>query len=130
MAFTFTDGDRYTGRAASGTDLSGKEGYAVKTDANGRVVLASAATDKIIGVLEDGGRGAGDNVSVVLVNGSGSFWGVCGAEVAKDAYITSDAAGKLIATTTAGNKVIGQAVQATSAANKQFEFIKKDFIHP
>lgn len=126
MSATFTDGDHYTAKSAA--DLSTKRFLIVKTDTNGKVVLSSAATDKHLGVLADGGRQSGDNVDVNLVNGSGTYKVIVGAggTVAKDDYITSDSAGKAVTTTTAGDRVIGQAMQA-GAVGAQIEYMKKDF---
>lgn len=119
---TFRQGD-YDSREA-GADLSTKAGYIVKTDANGKYVLASAATDAIRGVLVNAPKLA-ETADVALVNGAGSFKVVAGGTIAKDAYITSDANGKAIATTTAGNRVIGRAV-AAAVAGDVVEYIKSN----
>lgn len=124
MGATFTDGDHYAAKSAA--DLSTKRFFVVKTDANGKVVLSSAATDKHLGVLADGGRVSGDNVDVQLINGSGSYKVIAGGTIAKDDYLTSDANGKAVATTNAGDRVFGQAVTA-AASGAQVEYIKKDF---
>lgn len=126
MGASFTDGDHYTAKSAA--DLSTKRFYICKTDSTGKVVLSSAATDKHLGVISDGGRVSGDNVDVQLINGSGTYKVIVGAggAVAKDDYITSDSAGKAVTTTTAGDRVIGQAVTA-GAVGAQVEYIKKDF---
>jgi hypothetical protein len=126
---TFTEGNHYSAKSAANADLSTKKGYCVKTDNNGKIVLASAATDKILGVLADGGRVAGDNVDVVLINGSGTYKAIAAGAISKDAYITSDSAGKVVSTTTTGNHVIGQAMQAATGDGQQIEYLKKDFIH-
>lgn len=123
---TYTEGNHYSAKSAA--DLSTKKGYCVKTDTNGKVVLASAATDKIIGVLHDGGRVSGDNVDVMLRNGNGTYKAIAGDVITKDAYLTSDSDGKVIVTTTATHHVIGQALHA-AVAGQQVEYIKKDFIH-
>lgn len=122
---TYTDGPRFS--ADAGADLSAKRYYIVKTDANGKVVLASAATDKLIGVLDNTPE-ANDTADVVLRNGQGTFKVIAGGTISKDAYLTTDASGKAVATTTSGNHVFGQAVRA-AVAGDIVEYFKKDFIH-
>lgn len=107
----------------SAADLSLKRFYIVKTDASGNAVLAAAATDAILGVLDDGGRKSGDTVDVVAINGHGTFRVVAGGTITKDAYLTSDASGKAVATTTTGNRVFGRAVKA-AVAGDIVEYIK------
>lgn len=111
---TFQQGGNYT--AAAGADLTGKRFYIVKLDTNGAVVLASAATDAILGVLNTEGT-TGKSVDVVLLNGSGSFKVKTGGDVTKDAYLTTDSSGKAIATTSSGNRVIGRAVAAGTSGD-------------
>lgn len=114
------NGDRYTGVA--GADLTGKLYHVVKLDTNGQVVLAAAATDNILGVLEvDGVKG--EAVSVALANGVGSFKVKLTANTSKDAFLTTDANGKAVATTTAGNRVFGRLVKA-GVAGEVAEYIK------
>lgn len=108
----FQPGERYSATAA--VDLTGKKYHIVKLDANGKVVLASAATDAIIGVL-DNEPVAGRTADIVLLNGAGSFKVRIAANTAKDAYITTDANGKAVVTSTAGHRVIGRLVRAGSA---------------
>lgn len=124
MGATFTDGDRYTVKSAA--DLSAKKGYVVKLDSTGKAVLSSAATDKHLGLLADGGRVSGDNVEVVLINGTGTYKGVTGGAVSKDDYLTADASGKLVATTTAGDRVVGRAITAAGSGSV-VEYLKQDF---
>lgn len=121
---TFAEGDHYS--AKSGADLSTNKGYVVKFNASRKVVLATAATDKIIGVLADGGRVSGDAVDIVTVNGSGSYKGIAGATIALDDFLTVDGTGRLIPTTTAGHRVIGQAAGA-AVVGQQVEYFKANF---
>lgn len=114
------NGDRYTGVA--GVNLTGKLYHLVKLNASGQVVLASAATDNILGTLEVEGV-QGEAVSVALANGVGSFKVKLAANTAKDAYLTSDADGKAVATTTANDRVIGRLVKA-GVAGEVAEYIK------
>lgn len=127
MGATFTDGDRYT--LKSGADLSTKKGFLVKITVTGgrnTAVLSTAATDKHLGVIEDGGRVSGDNCSVVLVNGQGSYKGVAGGTIAVDDYLTADSSGRLVATTTAGDRVVGRALGA-AVVTQQVEYLRQDF---
>lgn len=109
----------------SAADLSAKRFYLVKTDASGNAVLAAAATDAILGVLDDGGRKSGDTVDVVAINGAGTFRVIAGGTITKDAYLTSDASGKAVATTTTGNRVFGRAVRA-AVAGDIVEYVKNN----
>lgn len=78
---------------------------------SGEVVVATAATDKIIGVTENS-CDAGEVVSVRLLSSSGTIKVKAGGNVAVGDLLTSDADGEVIATTTAGNRVVGQALES------------------
>lgn len=119
---TFVEGS-YGSREA-GADLSAKQYHVVKTDANGKVVLASAATDAIVGVIETPAK-SGETVSYAFINGGGTFKVVAGGTIAKDAYLTSDANGQAVATTTAGNRVFGRAV-TSAVAGDVVEYVKSN----
>lgn len=76
--------------------------------------IASAATDIVVGVFTDNAPApAGKNV-YVNVRMSGIARVLVAAPVAKGAKVTTDAAGKGIATTTAGNTVVGIALEAST----------------
>lgn len=102
----------------AGADLSTKQHYLAKLDANGNAVLAAAGTDKIIGAIQE------PNVSgrAVLLNTTGIIKVVAGGAVAIGDDITSDANGKAVATAIAGNRTIGIAL-AAAAANDVFEVL-------
>ncbi|MFM9793309.1 hypothetical protein [Streptomyces turgidiscabies] len=118
---TFQPGERFSAEAA--VDLSAKQYHFVKLDSNGKLVLASAATDNILGVLANAPK-LGQIGDVVLLNGAGSFKvKTAAANIAKDAYITSDANGQAVATTTTGNRVAGRLPYA-STASEIAEYIK------
>ena len=118
---SYQPGDRYT--AVAGADLTGKRYHIVKLNSAGEVVLASAATDAIIGVLDNEVK-QGGVAEVVLANGQGTFRVKAAATgIAKDAFLTGDANGQAVATTTTGNRVIGRAVRAF-AASEIGEYIK------
>lgn len=97
------DGGRIT--LAAGADLSAKQYYIVK-DSSGTAVLASAATDKILGVIENAPV-SGDTAVVVTRNKSGTFKVKAGGVIAVGDKLTSDSAGKAVATTTGGDQVFG-----------------------
>lgn len=80
---SFRQGD-YDSREA-GADLSTKQYYVVKTDANGKYILASAATDAIRGVLVNAPK-SGETADVANINGSGTFKVLAGGTIAKDAW--------------------------------------------
>lgn len=124
MGATFTDGDHYTMKSAA--DLSLKKGYIVKDNGSGLLVLSSAATDKHLGVLADGGRLSGDACDIVLVNGQGTYKGVAGGTIAVDDFLTANASGQLVTTTTGGDRVIGRARKA-AVANQFVEYLRQDF---
>lgn len=106
----------------AGADLTGKEYHVVKTNSSGKIVLASAATDAIVGVLETVGK-AGETVSVAVISGAGSFKVKTGGAVTKDAYLTANADGKAVVTTTAGDRVFGRAL-AAGASGDVIEYLK------
>lgn len=116
----FQSGERYS--APAGADFTGKRYYIVKLDSSGNVVLASAATDAILGVIDNEPK-TGRTADVVLLNGTGTFKVKTGGNISKDAYITTDGNGKAIATTTTGNRVIGRAVRDSSSGDVA-EYVK------
>lgn len=118
----YQPGEEYS--ALSAADLSNKQYYISKLDASGKVVLATAATENLLGVIHDGGRVSGDTVSVQLINGTGTFKVVAGATFSAGAYLTTDSNGKAIATTTTGDRVFGRAVRACTNAGQIVEYVK------
>lgn len=118
MAST-NDGNRRTFKAAA--DLSSSQYFIVKQDSNGDVVLAAAATDKLLGVLENKPT-SGGNASVRLVNSAGTAKVKAGGTIAIGDLITADSAGKAVATTTAADNLLGRAIKG-GAANEIVEFI-------
>jgi hypothetical protein len=87
----------------------------VKTGtAAGSCIKAAAATDAILGTSDELDHVAGESVDIAV----GPVPKVClGGAVTVGAALTSDAAGKAIATTTAGNRLIGFAEQAGVAGD-------------
>lgn len=116
----FREGN-YDSREA-GADLATKQGYVVKTDSGGKIVVAAAATDAIRGVLVNSPK-SGETADVALINGNGTFKVKLGGTVTKDAYLTSNASGLAIATTTTGDRVFGRAVSA-GVSGDVIEYVK------
>lgn len=114
-------------------DHSANQYKLVKLDATNKIVLAAATSDAILGVLETVGK-AGTTVSVVLVNGSGTFKVKTGGAITQGQYLTTNASGLAVAATqtTAGSqpavRVFGRAL-ATSVSGDVVEYEKKDFLY-
>jgi hypothetical protein len=90
------------------TDEANQQYHFLELNSNGEVVRANAATDVLIGVLQNKPRsGASATVGV-----EGISKVKLGGTVAIGDAITSDSAGKGIATTTSGNTVAGRALAA------------------
>lgn len=129
---TFREGP-YDSREA-GADLSAKQFFIVKTDANGKYILAAGASDNIRGVLANAPK-LGETADVANNNGAGSFKVVAGAAFAKDALLTSDANGRAVTATqtTAGAqptvRVIGRARSAATALGDVVEYDKQSFLY-
>ena len=75
----------------SATDLTAKEGYAVKYDTDG-IALASAITDKVIGIITLGGA----TESEVCI--FGECLALCGGAVRASKHLTAHTDGTLIDT--------------------------------
>lgn len=86
------------------------KGKAVKlgTDSE-HVAKCTAASDKVIGLLADDVAAAEDACEVVLIGGAK---GLLGGTVSAGDALASDANGKLVATTTGGDKVVGMAMES------------------
>lgn len=98
----------------AGADLSASQYLAVKLDANGNVVLATAATDQVIGFIENAAK-INDTADVLLRNCSGSYKVKAGGTVAIGQKVTVDATSRVIwitGTPVAGNEIVGVALEA------------------
>lgn len=85
---------------------------AVKLDTNGQITPATSATDPlIIGVLYDLPK-IGQNGNVRLRSAAGTTNIQLGATVAAGAAVTIDNTSRGITTTTAGNQLMGTAIEA------------------
>lgn len=92
-------------------DLDTKQYFIIKLDANGKAALGAGATNLLVGVLQNepkSGEGA-------LVRHAGTTKVKAGGTIAIGDYVTSDANGKAVATTTAGDVVMGRAIEAAVA---------------
>jgi len=113
----------------AGTDLSSSQYCFVKLDSTqNQVVLATAGTDKIIGVLQNAPV-SGDVATVGLLAGSGTYKVRASTSIALNAYVTATTAGKAVTTTTAGHVVAGIALQAATAENDYIEVMPTNFHH-
>lgn len=95
-------------------------GSAVKL-ASGLLVAATAGTDKIIGVVENAAT-ATFPAAVHLRSAAGTCSGLAVGTVAVGDALTATTAGALIVTTTAGDQIVGYALEAATAG-KYFEFM-------
>jgi hypothetical protein len=107
MANATVGNDITLGQAA---DYTAKQYYVVKLDTTaGRTTLATAGTDKIIGVISktNTSTSVGAPINVHPVNASGTFKVVAGGNTAIGSLLTATTGGKAIATTTTGDYVFG-----------------------
>jgi hypothetical protein len=104
---TYTEGS-YLSRAA-GADLSEKQHYVVKLDSSNEVVLASAGSDDILGVLSNAPT-EGETAVVRLINSNGTFKVKLGGNVNQGDRLTANSNGEAVATTTEDDVVFGRAL--------------------
>jgi hypothetical protein len=98
----------------AGADLSAKQFYIVKPDSTAeQVVLAAAATNKLLGVLQNTPK-SGEAANVRIL---GTSKVIAGGSVTDGAWVTSDASGKGVATTTDKDVVVGMAMEAASSGD-------------
>jgi hypothetical protein len=126
--------------ALAGADLHASAHLIVKLDTNNKAVLASAATDDIVGVLEESqqaGSGvstSGGGVSIAHISGAGTGEVITGGSVSKGAFLTSDSSGKAVTATqtTAGSqptvRVFGRARYAANSGDL-VEYEKMNFLY-
>ena len=100
----------------SATDLSLKQFYIVKVSAANTVALASAATDFLVGTIQNKPVSSG-SVEVAMRHGGGTAKVILGGTVSIGDNLTADSAGKAVATTSAGNEVLGRALYAGDAGD-------------
>lgn len=123
-----------------GEDLSGSLFQAVKIDANGRAVKATAATDVIVGYIgSDPGRTlvAGKDVINVVMVGAGGI-GKCvtaGAVTAGELVVASTTAGKVstvadIAALSANQMAVGIALESAAGADSIIQVLNQTISGP
>lgn len=97
----------------AGADLSSSQYKVVKPASTaGEVIAGAAATDKIIGVLQN----APADGEAALVAVSGVVKALAEASVAAGDHITTSTTGRVKTTTTGNNHVLGVALKASAAA--------------
>lgn len=128
-----TEGNYITMEA--GADLSAKQYYLVKQHSTpGQAVLAAAATDAILGVLDEVPQGASGAVSIAHVSGSGVGKVRAGGNITIGQYLTATSNGKAVAATqqTAGQqpttRVFGRALEA-GEDGKVIRYEKMNFLY-
>jgi len=97
-------------------DLSAKQYFFVKVDANGKAALCSAATDKPIGILQN--KPTAGQPAEIVVNGETKY--SSGAALTAANTIGTDAAGQavaLVAGTDTTKYIVGQTTVTTGGAN-------------
>jgi hypothetical protein len=105
----------------AGADLSAKQSYLAKIASDGDLELASAATDSVIGVVTEGA--VADKPATVQFGGIAKV--ICGGSITAGNRLTSDGDGKAVATSSAGNRVFGIALESGSA-NEIIPVLLKD----
>lgn len=95
------------------TTLAAKQYYAVKQHTDGTLILAAAGTDKIVGILQN--KPAVGAAAVVRFGGTSKA--IAGGTISVGAWVTSDSNGKLVATTTDKDVVVGKYLGTASAAS-------------
>lgn len=86
------------------------KGSVVKGGSNDEhVAISSAATQKHIGIAQNASAAAED---ILEVSVGGGAKGLAGGTIADGDLLTSDSSGRLVATTTANDKIIAQAKEA------------------
>jgi hypothetical protein len=108
----------------AGADLSAAKYHFVKLD-TGKVVVATAGTDKILGVLYS--TGTLDQPVTVQLYGTAKV--KASTSISAGAYITATTGGKAVTTTTAGNVVRGTALQAATNTDDIIEVDLAYFHH-
>lgn len=95
------------------TSLATKQFYIVKQHTDGTMILAAAATDKIVGVLQN--KPAVGQAALVRFLGTTKV--VAGGTISVGAWVTAYSNGKAVATTTDKDVVLGKYLGTASAAS-------------
>lgn len=97
----------------AGANLTGKLHYFVKMSGDNAVVLATAGSDQVVGVLRE--ENTSGNPVTVQFGGIGKV--IAGGTIVAGNRITSDGSGKAVATTTAADKVVGVALTGADSGD-------------
>jgi len=95
------------------TTLIAKQYYAVKQHTDGTLILAAAGTDKIVGILQNKPAVG----AAALVRFGGTSKAIAGGTISVGAWVTADSNGKVVATTTDKDVVIGKYLGTAAAAS-------------
>lgn len=101
----------------AGEAMTTKQYYIVQLDASGNIEVAEGATDLIVGVLQN--KPAAGAPALYRFLGTSKV--VSAGSVAIGDWVTTDSAGKAVATTTDGNIVIGRALEVGTTDGDIFE---------
>lgn len=92
-------------------DLSAKQFYCVEITAAGTVNVCNAATDAMVGILQNKPVSG----EACEIPEGGIVKGIAGAAISAGAWVGTDANGKLVAKTTDKDFAYGQALEAATA---------------
>ena len=95
----------------AGENLASAQYYIVQLSATGNIEVAEGATDLIVGVLQNKPASG----EAALYRFAGTTKVVASAAIAIGAFVTTTATGKAVTTTTAGDHVVGRALEAAAA---------------
>lgn len=110
----YTDNGYRTFTEETPGQLTGKEGYVVEINSNGKVILAGTDLTKIIGVVHGKLEGSND-VTVRLLGKGGTVKCVKSGAIAIGARVKAVSGGKIIGTTTSGDRTIGIVISPTTS---------------
>lgn len=99
----------------SGADLSAKKYYIGMRGSGGRLVVATGATSKIAGVVQDGGLAASVGCSVFK---GGRRKVIAGGTVALNDRVKCDSTGRAVTSSASTDHTLGFAVTTSNAANQ------------
>jgi hypothetical protein len=96
----------------AGEAMTDKQFYIVQLDATGKIEVGESATDLLVGVLQN--TPAAGEQAVYAFGGVAKV--ISAGVIGIGAWVTSDTAGKAVATTTDGDIVIGRHIGTAAAA--------------
>lgn len=97
----------------AGEAMTDKQFYIVQLDASGNIEVGEGQTDLLVGVLQNT-PAAGEMATYQFL---GTAKVKAGGTIGVGAYVSSDSAGKAVATTTNGHVVIGRYIGDAAAAD-------------